>query len=83
MNKLTQAQVENAKNLSCEVCSCEVMKQGFVIKTVSGLLTGDSKDTFVPVPVFACMSCNHVNKLFSEELKISNRTSKSIEHVQV
>jgi hypothetical protein len=83
MNKLTQAQVENAKNLSCEACKCEVMKQGFVIKTVSGLLTGDSKDTFVPVPVFACMKCNHVNKLFSEELKISNQTSNSIEHVQV
>jgi hypothetical protein len=83
MNKLTQSQVESAKNLSCEMCKCEVMKQGFVIKTVSGLLTGNSKDTFIPVPVFACMSCNHVNKIFSQELKLSDKSSDSIQHVQV
>lgn len=71
MNKLTQAQIEGAKNLSCEKCGCELMKQVTVIKTVSRLLTGDSKDTFIPVPIFACNSCDHVNKIFAEELKLN------------
>ena len=71
MNNLTQAQIESAKNLSCEKCGCELMKQVMVIKVISRLATGDSRDTFVPVPVFACNSCNHVNKLFADELKIN------------
>lgn len=78
MNKLTQAQVENAKNLCCEKCGCELMKQVTVIKTVSGLLTGDNKDTFIPVPVFACNKCDHVNSIFAKDLKLND-----VAHVQV
>jgi len=78
MNGLTQAQVENAKNLACEKCNGNLMKQVFVIKVISGLVTGDSKDTLVPVPVFACNNCNHVNGLFAKDLKLGD-----VPHVQV
>lgn len=79
---LTQTQVENAKNLSCEKCSSEVLKQVFVIKVISALLTGSDKDSFVPVPVFACNSCNHVNSVFSNDLKIKENAQERL-HVQV
>lgn len=82
MSGLTQAQVESAKNLVCEKCNSEVLKQVFVIKVISALMTGDNKDTFVPVPVFACNSCNHINSMFSKDLKINNE-SNEILHVQV
>jgi hypothetical protein len=71
MNNITQAQVENAKNVGCEKCGNQVMKQVFVVKMISGLITGDSKDTLVPVPFFACNKCDHVNDLFSKDLKLS------------
>lgn len=73
MNKLTPAQVENAKNLECEKCGSQLMKQVTVIKVVSGLLTGESRDTLIPVPLFACNSCSHVNKIFAEELKLGSK----------
>lgn len=82
MNGLTQTQVENAKNLACEKCNSEILKQVFVIKVISGLMTGESKDTLVPVPVFACNSCNHINSMFAKDLKINNE-SNEIAHVQV
>ena len=83
MANLTQSQIDGAKNLSCESCGNEVMKQVFVIKTISGLLTGESKDTLIPVPLFACNSCNHINKMFSEDLKIKNISDEKILHVPV
>ena len=72
MNGLTQAQVENAKNLACEKCNNEIMKQTFVVKVISGLITGESKDTLVPIPFFACAVCNHVNGMFTKDLNLSH-----------
>lgn len=82
---LTQAQVESAKNVACEKCSCEVMSQAFVIKVVSGLMTGDGKDTYVPVPIFSCASCGHVNSIFVKDLKINSQDGRKepLLHVQV
>lgn len=67
---LTPTQVENAKNVTCDKCSSALMKQVFVIKSISGLLMPDGKDTFIPVPLFACAACGHVNELFAKELKL-------------
>ena len=78
---LTQAQVESAKNVVCEKCSSEIMKQAFVIKVVSALMTGDGKDTYVPVPIFVCNDCNHVNEIFVKDLKINSK--QNILHVPV
>jgi hypothetical protein len=80
---LSQAQVENAKNVACEICNSEVLKQVYVIKHISALLTGDSKDTYIPVPIFACNSCNHINEVFAKDLKISSNIKQNILHVQV
>lgn len=82
---LTQTQVENAKNLECEKCGSEVMKQVFVIKIISAILTGAGKDTYAPVPVFACNDCNYVNSIFVKDLKIKTKddAKESVLHVQV
>lgn len=80
---LTQTQVENAKNVSCEKCGNQILKQVYVIKTISALLTGEPKDTYIPVPVFACNDCNHVNEVFCKDLKISPKSTQNLLHVQV
>lgn len=82
MNGITQAQVENAKNLACEKCNNQVMKQVFVVKVISGLVTGDTKDTLVPVPFFACVKCNHVNNMFAKDLNLTQESKETL-HVQV
>ena len=70
---LTQTQLDAAKNIACEKCNCEVMKNVFVIKSISGLLMQDGKETLIPVPVFACNSCNHINERFAKELKLDKK----------
>lgn len=66
-------QLDNAKTIACEKCGCEFLKQVFVIKSISGLLMEDGKDTFIPVPVFACNSCNHVNENFTVDLGLTKK----------
>lgn len=48
----------------CEECSGTYFDQALVIRKVSGLLTGQSKPGFVPIPVFKCCKCGHVNTEF-------------------
>ncbi len=76
MNNLTPTQIQNAKNVSCEKCNNQIFKQVFVIKHISALLTQSGKDMMAPVPIFVCFKCDHVNKIFSEELKINEETQQ-------
>ena len=48
----------------CEECNGTYFDQALVIRKVSGLLTGQGKPGFVPIPVFRCAECGHVNKEF-------------------
>lgn len=69
---LTKAQLDSAKNVACEKCGSQLLKQSFVIKHISGLMMQDGRDTFVPVPVFVCDSCGHLNEVFAKELGLSS-----------
>lgn len=48
----------------CEECGGTYFEQALVIRRASGLLTGTGKPTYVPIPVFACKECGHVNSEF-------------------
>lgn len=71
---LTKTQVDSAKNIECEKCNNLLMVQTFLIKKISGLLMPDGKDTLIPVPVFACLKCNHVNEMFASELGLTQES---------
>lgn len=49
----------------CEECGHNHFQQVLIIRKASGLLTGTGKPTYVPIPVFACTKCNHVNEEFA------------------
>lgn len=48
----------------CEECQNNVFQEGLVIRKVSSILTGTGKPGFIPIPVFACNKCGHVNQEF-------------------
>lgn len=65
--KLTQKDIVNSKSATCEECGCESFKNEFLIKVVSALVSPTGKELHVPIPVFACAKCSHVNKSFMPE----------------
>ena len=58
--------LKHAKTLSCEKCENESFKQSILLKKLSGILSPDGEDKIVPIMVFACDACRHVNKEFKE-----------------
>ncbi len=48
----------------CEACGKEAFQQSFILRKISALLSPTGKDGFVPVQVFSCVACGHVNNDF-------------------
>ena len=48
----------------CEECNGTYFEQALIIRKVSGLLTGQAKPGYIPIPVFKCSKCGHVNSDF-------------------
>jgi len=74
-NKLGQKKIDikQTKRVVCEECGNEVFTQAFMFQEVSPLMTGTGQKGLVPVTVFACTQCGHVNKDFMpQELKDEN-----------
>jgi len=56
--------------VECEECGGLYFEQALHIRKVSGLLTGTGQTSYLPIPVFACKACGHVNTEFlPKELK--------------
>jgi len=67
--KVTPQDIINSKNVVCEKCDQEgkfsdKFQNVFIIKKISSLLSPNGKEMHVPIPVFACVECGHVNADF-------------------
>lgn len=49
---------------TCESCGKEAFQEAVILRKISALLSPTGKEGFVPVQVFACISCGHVNNDF-------------------
>ena len=50
--------------VSCEKCKHDVFIPAFKMRKLSALLSPAGKETLVPVNVFACAKCGHINDAF-------------------
>lgn len=48
----------------CDKCENEIFIEGVMLRKASRFLTGTSQDALIPIPVFACSKCGHVNEEF-------------------
>ena len=67
---LDNLDLTHAQTLECEECKGKGFKQTMMLKKLSPLMSPTGQEAIIPVGVFACESCGHVNKEFQEaELK--------------
>lgn len=50
--------------VSCDKCSNTFFQEALHIRKASGFLTGTGQPTYMPIPVFVCTECKHVNTEF-------------------
>ncbi len=57
---------KNSTAVKCqnEGCENELFKEVVYIRKVSKLITGAPNDSYIPIPVFQCSVCSHINKEF-------------------
>jgi transcription elongation factor Elf1 len=58
---------KDLQDVKCEECGSELFRECVLIKKVSALLSPNGRESFVPLPTFACIKCNHVNAAFVPE----------------
>ena len=48
----------------CEECGNDTFVQVYQMRKLSALLSPTGQETMIPIQVFACVECNHINKGF-------------------
>jgi uncharacterized Zn finger protein len=61
----------------CDKCGGVVFQEGLMLRKASKFLTGTTQDALIPLPVFSCASCGHVNQEFLPE-PLKNKDIESI-----
>ena len=64
----TQQTIDMSQTTSvqCEKCENSTFKQTLLIRKMSALVSPSGQETIVPMAVFACEKCGHVNSEFSK-----------------
>ena len=50
--------------VTCESCGNETFQQVYRMRKLSALLSPTGQPTMIPVQVFACVKCGHINPEF-------------------
>ena len=61
---LDNVDLSQAATMECENCGCKAFKQTLMLKKLSALMSPSGQEAIVPVGVFACEACGHINKEF-------------------
>lgn len=60
--------LEKTTGMKCDKCENEIFNSSFLLRKVSRFVTGTNNDAIVPIPVFSCNNCNHVNEEFIPQM---------------
>lgn len=59
--------LDKTQEIICDACGHNVFQEGLMLRKASKFLTGTAVDSLIPIPVFSCGSCSHVNSEFIPE----------------
>jgi len=60
-----QLDLSKTTEINCDECENKTFRQTLLLRNLSSLVSPSGQDTIVPMQVFACDKCGHVNKEFS------------------
>jgi hypothetical protein len=65
-----QLDIKQTTEVLCDECKNKSFTEALLFRRVSALMTDTGKEGFMPIQVFACVKCGHVNNAFiPEELR--------------
>lgn len=64
MENQLKVDINQTTGVTCDECNGIYFSQPIIIRKASGFLTGTGTPSYIPIPVFACTECSHVNVEF-------------------
>ena len=64
MQQQPNISIDQTTPVECESCGHMYFQQALHLRKASGLLTGTGQTSYIPIPVFSCLSCGHINTEF-------------------
>lgn len=61
MEQQMNISLDKTTGITCDSCKNNVFQEGVLLRKASRFLTGTAQDALIPIPVFACSKCGHVN----------------------
>jgi len=68
MNNKLNIDLSNVDNVTCNECKGDHFSPTFLLKKISALMSPTGKETLIPIQVFKCDKCGHINELFLQGL---------------
>lgn len=62
--KSPQIKLSQTEPIVCEKCQNQVFFPGVMLRKVSKFISPNGQDSLIPMQVFACSKCGHVNQDF-------------------
>jgi hypothetical protein len=56
--------LDKTQAVTCDKCGCPTFTEGVLLRKASRFLTGTQQDALIPISVFVCSKCGHVNEQF-------------------
>ena len=58
--------LDEVESITCDSCGKEEFSPVFKIKRLSPLVSPNGQETYIPIQLFKCDGCSHINALFLE-----------------
>ena len=62
--------LDKTTKVECEKCQHDVFTEGLMLRKASKFLTGTAQDALIPIPVFYCSKCQHINSDMMPKLDV-------------
>jgi len=84
MNAQIASQLKHATDAACDKCSCAKFAPVFIIKRLSALVSPTAQEMNIPIQLFQCSECGHVNEEWLPDIdKVAEeRTEERVEESQ-
>jgi len=63
-NKEVKINPNDLEDVVCEHCGNQTFTQAFLFKKISAVMSPNGKASMIPLQVFKCDECGHINKDF-------------------
>jgi hypothetical protein len=57
--------LSGAESVTCDKCNNGLFETAFLVKKITAALSPTGQEGIIPIPVFLCKKCGHINEEFA------------------